>query len=83
MGGNPQEESFTDTEHVLLETKIEYTPKQVAGLESIAYIAAGLNHSLAITSKLSKGHEQQVYSWGCGWNGQTGLGSWMNQYCPE
>jgi alpha-tubulin suppressor-like RCC1 family protein len=24
-----------------------------------------------------------MYTWGCGWHGQTGHGSWNNEYLPK
>jgi alpha-tubulin suppressor-like RCC1 family protein len=67
----------------MLEARIEQTPKQVKGLESIGYIAAGKNHSVAIRTYKRRDKELQMYTWGCGWHGQTGQGMWQNIYEPK
>jgi hypothetical protein len=49
----------------------------------VGFIAAGKNHSIAIRSYKRKEKELQMYSWGCGWNGQTGHGIWTNVVNPK
>lgn len=52
-----------------MDSKIEISPKPVLGLESIGYIAAGKNHSVAIKSYKSSEKELKLYTWGRGWHG--------------
>ena len=52
------------------------TPKVIKGLESIGFIAAGKNHAVAIRTFKRKEKELRLYTWGCGWYGQTGHGNW-------
>jgi hypothetical protein len=80
---NRQSENIEDIHQIILDTKIEVFPKLVQGLEFVGFIAAGKNHSIALRSHKRKEKELQMYSWGCGWNGQTGHGIWTNIVNPR
>jgi alpha-tubulin suppressor-like RCC1 family protein len=67
----------------MIDAKIEITPKQIESLESIGFIAAGKNHSIAIRTYKRKDKALQMYTWGSGWHGQTGNGSWENIQTPK
>ncbi len=53
------------------------TPYQVPGLANISSVAAGLNHSLAVTS------DGTVWAWGANINGQLGDGTIEAQLTGE
>lgn len=81
--GDFDEEAFMAHQRQQIETSIELTPKLVPGMEQIGYIACGKNHSIAIRSYKDSEKELRMYSWGHGWYGQTGHGSWQNKSKPE
>lgn len=84
MGDKIEQDDYEDDYQVQqIEAKIELTPKLIKGLESIGYIAAGKNHSIAIRTYKVHEKELKMYSWGCGWHGQTGHGDYANSYSPS
>jgi alpha-tubulin suppressor-like RCC1 family protein len=57
-------------------------PEKVEGISKVAQVMCGAQHTVARVRGTSAFGSDSVYAWGCGTDGQLGLGNQDNQHKP-